>query len=791
MKFSENWLREWVNPGISTDELVAQLTMAGLEVDGVEPAAAIFTGIVVGKVLDVQPHPDADKLRVCKVSTGAEPLQIVCGAPNVSIGMKVPAALVGAVLPGDLKIKKAKLRGVESSGMLCSARELGLADDHAGLMALPAAAPVGMDIRQYLNLDDSLIEVDLTPNRGDCLGMVGIAREVGVINRVTITIPSNAMSQPGSQEQFPIHIMAPEACPRYLGRVIRGVNTEAVTPLWMQEKLRRGGLRSLGPVVDVTNYLLLEFGQPMHAFDLARLDRQLDVRYAKTGERIRLLDGREMVMDSETLVIADATKLLAIAGIMGGEDSGVSSTTQDLFLECAFFSPEAIAGRARRYGLQTDSSYRFERGVDFQLQHHMIERATTLLLDIVGGVAGPISEHTNQDSLPACDPIHLRRNRIQRLLGIDLPDSEVEDILSRLGVALTAVADGWKAVPPSYRFDMSLEADLIEDIGRIYGYNRLPSLRPRASMQGMPMPEAQASASDWREILVQRGYQEAITYSFIEPKLQQMVDPDHAPVALANPISSEMSVMRTSLWPGLLKAAQYNINRQQSRVRLFEYGLNYIKQDNDINQEYYIGGLVCGSRMPEQWGAPQTDVDYYDLKADVEALLASVADGSEFTFSIDRHSCLHPGQTARIQRADAPVGWLGKVHPEIIAALELPENTYLFEIAAGPLSQGKIARFQNISKFPVIRRDLAFILPQAIISADICETVRQAAGNLLQGLTVFDLYQGKAIESGLKSIALGLILQDSSRTLTEQDVDGVLVQVQAALNAKFGATLRE
>lgn len=791
MKFSENWLREWVNPGISTDELVAQLTMAGLEVDGVEPAAAIFTGIVVGEVLDVQPHPDADKLRVCKVSAGAEPLQIVCGAPNVSIGMKVPAALVGAVLLGDLKIKKAKLRGVESNGMLCSARELGLADDHAGLMALPADAPVGTDIRQYLNLDDSLIEVDLTPNRGDCLGMVGIAREVGVLNRVAINIPSNVPSQPGSQEQFPVHIMAPEACPRYLGRVIRGVNTEAVTPLWMQEKLRRGGLRSLGPVVDVTNYLLLEFGQPMHAFDLARLDRQLDVRFAKTGERIRLLDGREMVMDSETLVIADATKLLAIAGIMGGEDSGVSPTTQDLFLECAFFSPEAIAGRARRYGLQTDSSYRFERGVDFQLQHHMIERATALLLEIVGGVAGPISEHTNQDSLPACAPIHLRRNRIQRLLGIDLPDSEVEDILSRLGVVLTAVADGWNAVPPSYRFDMSLEADLIEDIGRIYGYNRLPSLRPRASMQGMPIPEAQANASDWREILVQRGYQEAITYSFIEPKLQQMVDPEHAPVALANPISSEMSVMRTSLWPGLLKAAQYNINRQQSRVRLFEYGLNYIKQHDDINQEYYIGGLVCGSRLPEQWGTPQTDVDYYDLKADVEALLAAVAEGREFTFSIDRHACLHPGQTARIQRADVPVGWLGKVHPEIITALELPENTYLFEIAAGPLSQGKIAHFQNISKFPVIRRDLAFILPQAIISADICETVRQTAGSLLQSLTVFDVYQGKAIESGLKSIALGLILQDSSRTLTEQDVDGVLVQVQAALNAKFGATLRE
>ncbi|MBU1192328.1 MAG: phenylalanine--tRNA ligase subunit beta [Gammaproteobacteria bacterium] len=791
MKFSENWLREWVDPKISTEELVAQLTMAGLEVDGVEPAASSFSGVVIGEVLDVQPHPDADKLRVCKVSVGGEPLQIVCGAPNVSIGMKVPAAVVGAVLPGDLKIKKAKLRGVESSGMLCSARELGLADDHAGLMALPAAAPVGEDIRAYLDLDDALIEVDLTPNRGDCLGMAGIAREVGVLNRITITAPTIAALQPGSQDQFPIHIHATEACPRYLGRVIRGVNVKAATPLWMQEKLRRGGLRSLGPVVDVTNYLLLEFGQPMHAFDLARLDRHIEVRYAKTGERIRLLDGREMVLDSETLVIADATSVLAIAGIMGGEQSGVSPTTQDLFLECAFFSPESIAGRARRYGLQTDSSYRFERGVDFQQQQQMIERATALLLDIVGGVAGPISEHTDQNSLPACAPIHLRRKRIQRLLGIELPDTEVEDILKRLGVALTAVDDGWNAIPPSYRFDMSLEADLIEDIGRIYGYNRLPSLRPKAAMQGMPMPEAQASVKDWRDVLVQRGYQEAITYSFIEPKLQQMVDPGHASVALANPISSEMSVMRTSLWPGLLKAAQYNLNRQQARVRLFEYGLNYIKQPNELLQEYYLGGLVCGSRTPEQWDTPQVDVDFFDMKSDVEALLATVADSREFTFSPDRHASLHPGQTARILRADVHVGWLGKVHPELVAALELPEDTFLFELAAGPLSQGEIAHFQNISKFPVIRRDLAFILPQAIISAEICDAVRQSAGSLLQDLTVFDLYQGKAIESGLKSIALGLILQDSSRTLTEQDVETVLVQVQAALNAKFGATLRE
>lgn len=791
MKFSENWLREWVDPGVSTDELIAQLTMAGLEVDGVSPAAADFTGIVVGEVLDVQPHPDADKLRVCTVSVGSEPLQIVCGAPNVRIGMKVPTALVGALLPGDLKIKKTKLRGVESSGMLCSARELGLTDDHAGLMRLPATAPVGTDVREFLKLNDTVIEVDLTPNRGDCLGMVGIAREVAVLNRATLKSPVIADIVPGSEEQFPIRVMATEACPRYLGRIIRGIKSDAVTPLWMQEKLRRGGLRSLGPVVDVTNFVLLEFGQPMHAFDLAQLDRHLEVRFANTGERLRLLDGREMFLDSETLVIADATKLLALAGIMGGEQSGVSNTTENIFLECAFFSPEAIIGRARRYGLQTDSSYRFERGVDFQLQHQVVERATALLLEIVGGVPGPISEHTRSDALPACAPIHLRRSRIKRLLGIDLPDLEVEDILQRLGVGLTVVDDGWHAVPPSYRFDMSLEADLIEDIGRIYGYNRLPSLRPKASMLGMPVPEGLSTVQDWREILVQRGYQEAITYSFVDPKLQQRIDPETSPVALANPISSEMSVMRTSLWPGLLKVAQYNINRQQTRVRIFEYGLNYINQHTELKQEYYIGGLVCGSRFPEQWGILQGDIDFYDIKADVEALISVATEASEFSFIADRHPGLHPGQTARILRGATPIGWMGKVHPELVSTLELPESTFLFEIAAGPLSQGSIARFDGISKFPAIRRDLAFILPQAVISADICQEVRRSAGELLQNLILFDLYQGKAIESGLKSIALGLILQGSSRTLTEQDVEAVLVQVQAALNAKFGATLRE
>lgn len=791
MKFSENWLREWVDPGISTDELVAQLTMAGLEVDAVEPAAAGFSGVVVGEVLDVAPHPDADKLRVCQVNAGGEPLQIVCGAPNVRIGMKVPTALVGAVLPGELKIKKAKLRGVESSGMLCSARELGLADDHAGLMTLPADAPVGRDFRGYLDLDDRLIEVDLTPNRGDCLSVAGIAREVAALNRKSVTAPVWKTIAPGNDEHFAVSVSAPEACPRYLGRVIRGIDTHATTPVWMQERLRRSGLRSLGPLVDVTNYVLLELGQPMHAFDLAQLRERIEVRYARPSESLRLLDGRSVNLDGQTLVIADAEKVLAIAGVMGGEHSGISDATRDIFLECAFFTPEAIAGRARRYGLQTDSSYRFERGVDFGLQKQAIERATELLVEMVGGAVGPIVESVHVEHLPKRPAIGLRRSRIRQLLGIELQDSEVEDVLGRLGASLSRTTSGWDVVPPSYRFDMSLEVDLVEDIGRVYGYDRLPSTRPSAAMSAVPRPETRKSAEDWRAILVQRGYHEAITYSFVDPKLQQLTDPERAPVELANPISSEMAVMRTNLWAGLIRAAQYNLNRQQMRVRLFEYGLTYIAQDNDLKQDQYIAGIVCGARYPEQWGVSHAETDFFDVKSDVEALLAAGGCQDEFAFHAGRHPALHPGRAARILRNGAPAGWLGNLHPDLAKTLELPQDTVLFEIAATALEYGRVARFREISRYPAIRRDLAFVVPQNVVAHELRATVEAAAGGLLQDLVLFDVYAGKGIESGRKSIAFGLILQDSSRTLTEQDVEAVLVQVQTALGDKFGATLRE
>jgi len=570
MRFSEQWLREWVNPPVSSKELAEQLTMAGLEVDSVEPVAGVFDKVVIGQVRTLEPHPDADKLRVAQVDVGAdELLQIVCGAPNVAPGIKVPTALVGARLPGDIKIKKAKLRGVASSGMLCSARELGLSEDHAGLMILPEDAPLGEDIRRYLQLDDVAIEVDLTPNRSDCLGIEGIAREVGVLNRCAVSPPDMPAVAAVHDPQFPVTISAPEACPRYLGRVVTGVDAKAATPLWMQERLRRSGLRTLGPVVDVTNYVMLELGQPMHGFDLAVLHQGIEVRVAQPGEKLILLDGREIELDSDTLVIADAGGPLALAGIMGGEHSGVSEATRDVFLECAFFAPTAIAGRARRYGMQTDSSYRFERGVDPELAARAMQRATALLLDITGGEAGPVTEVANPEHLPAPARIPLRQQRVSKLLGLELPAAEIEDILTRLGCGLARRGEDWEVTAPGYRFDMRIEADLIEDIGRIYGYNRLPTSEPVGRLQMIAAAEACRPVERFSTLLVDRNYQEAITYSFVDQALQAAIDPDGQPIALANPLSADLAVMRTSLWPGLLRAAEHNLNRQQNRVRLF------------------------------------------------------------------------------------------------------------------------------------------------------------------------------------------------------------------------------
>jgi len=790
MKFSEAWLREWVNPKLDTQQLAEQLTMAGLEVDAVEPVAAGFSGVVVAEVLSVEMHPDADKLRVCQVAAGGDaPLQIVCGAPNVRAGMKAPLATVGGRMPGDMKIKKAKLRGVVSHGMLCSARELGLSDEHQGLMDLPADAAVGSDLRDYLSLNDVTIDVDLTPNRGDCLGMEGVAREVGALTGTDLTPPAFESVAAAIDEQLPVDVQSPEACPRYLGRVIRGIDPNAKTPLWMQEKLRRGGIRSLGPAVDVTNYVLLELGQPMHAFDLERLSGGIVVRYARAGETLTLLDERTIELDEETLLICDQRKALALAGVMGGIDSGISNATDSLFLEVACFAPETIAGRARRYGLTTDSSHRFERGVDPHLQLPAMERATALLLELVGGRAGPVINMSSPQHLVKKSAIGLRRARIERLLGYVPADEQVEDILSRLGVAVQANDEGWMATPPGYRFDLALEADLIEEVGRVFGYNRLPIASNRGDLIMRPLPEAATPLERVQAILVDRDYQEAITYSFVDAALLQELDPGSQSVSLTNPISTEMSVMRSSLWAGLVGAVQYNLSRQQGRIRLFETGLKFIIQDNEIKQNNVLSGVVVGGRLPEQWGAAKEVTDFFDVKGDVEALLEM--SGVEAGFKAESHSALHPGQTAAIVVEGDRIGWLGCIHPRLAQKFEIPRKTYLFELKLDVLLKGRLPTFQKLSRFPSIRRDLAIVVNVETPTGALCDSINQQAGSLLQDLLVFDVYHGSGIESGRKSVALGLILQDSSRTLTDVDVDSVITAITSRLENQFGATLRE
>jgi phenylalanyl-tRNA synthetase beta chain len=792
MKFSEQWLREWVDPPVSTEALVEQLTMAGLEVDSVEPAGAASADVVVGEVLSVESHPDADKLHVCSVEAGQErPLQIVCGAPNVSAGGKYPLALVGACLPGDLKISKSKLRGVESHGMLCSARELGMGDDHQGLLELPEEAVTGTGLQDLLGLDDCMIEVDLTPNRGDCLGIEGIAREVGALTRCPVTSIAIDPVAEVVPDRFDIDVQAPEACPRYLGRVIRGIDPGATTPLWMQERLRRSGLRSIDPVVDVTNYVLLELGQPMHAFDLDRLSSGVCVRYAREGEELTLLDERCVSLDSDTLVIADHEKSLAIAGVMGGIDSGISEKTTDLFLECAWFSPEVIAGRARQYAMHTDSSHRFERGVDFELQHRAMQRATRLLQDITGGQAGPVIEVVAATQLPGRDPITLRNARIGRVLGM-VPDAdEVTDILERLGMKVEPAGENWQVSPPSFRFDIAIEADLVEEIGRVYGYDRLPSCPLTGALEMQAAPESALSIDRLTEALVDRGYQEAITYSFVDPALQSVLNPGCRPVALANPISSEMAAMRTSLWPGLLTALQQNRKRQVSRVRLFEHGLRFRSQDDEIIQDYVIGGVLAGDRYPEHWDGKSKPVDFYDVRSHVEMLVSLSGQTPQCRFVHGSHPALHPGQTAAIELNGRDAGWLGRIHPAIAGSRDLDPDTFLFELEYDALKNAAPVQFQEISRYPSIRRDLAVVVDSELLAGDLQTAVTGLAGDLLRGMVIFDVYQGKGIETGRKSIAFGLILQDSSRTLTDEDVETVVTRVTDGLREKFGAQLRE
>ncbi|MCO7623490.1 phenylalanine--tRNA ligase subunit beta [Pseudomonas guariconensis] len=793
MKFSEQWLRGWVNPQVSRDELVARLSMAGLEVDSVTPAAGQFSGIVVGEILATEQHPDADKLRVCQVSNGQETFQVVCGAPNARPGIKIPFAMIGAELPGDFKIKKAKLRGVESFGMLCSAAELQISEENDGLLELAADAPVGEDIRQYLNLDDASIEIGLTPNRGDCLSIAGLARDVSALYDVPVTRPQVPAVAPAHDEVRPVEVCAPAACPRYLGRVIRNVDLSKPTPLWMVERLRRSDVRSIDAAVDITNYVMLELGQPMHAFDLAEINGGIRVRMAEEGEKLVLLDGQEVALRADTLVIADHTRALAIAGVMGGEHSGVNTEkTRDLFLESAFFEPISVAGKARSYGLHTDASHRYERGVDSQLAREAMERATALVLEIVGGEAGPIVEAVSEQHLPKVAPVTLRAERINQMLGMDMDAAQVEQLLNALELKTSADGAGqWTVEVPSHRFDISLEVDLIEELARLYGYNNLPVRYPQARLAPQTRPEARGELPTLRRLLVARGYQEAITYSFIDPKLFELFTPGVEPLLLANPISSDMAAMRASLWPGLVKALQHNLNRQQDRVRLFESGLRFVGQLGDLKQQPMIAGVATGSRLPEGWANGRDSLDFFDVKADVEALLGYSGALDDFTFVAGKHPALHPGQTARIERDGKEVGYIGAIHPELAKTLGLERPVFVFELVLGDVVEGRLPKFSELSKFPEVRRDLALIAGRDVASSSVLEVIRDNAGEWLTDLRLFDVYQGKGIDPDRKSLAVGLTWQHPSRTLNDDEVNTTLQNILTSLEQRLNTTLRK
>ncbi|KGJ89645.1 phenylalanine--tRNA ligase subunit beta [Colwellia psychrerythraea] len=807
MKFSESWLREWVNPALSSDDLAHQITMAGLEVDGVDPVAGEFTGVVIGEVVECGPHPDADKLQVTKISLGdyssatvekGELVDIVCGAKNCRLGLKVAVATVGAVLPGDFKIKKAKLRGVPSFGMLCSESEIGLADDSDGIMELASDAPLGQCVREYLDLNDVTIDVDLTANRGDCLGLKGLAREVGVLNSLEVTEPTITVAVPTIDDAITINIDAGEACPRYLGRVIKGINPKATTPLWMVEKLRRCGTRSIDPVVDVTNYILLELGHPMHAFDLAKLEGGINVRFANKDEKLTLLDENEVTLTEETLVIADENKALAMAGIFGGLESGVTTDTTDIFLESAFFAPLAILGKARQYGLHTDASHRYERGIDPTLQHDAIERATELLLAIVGGQAGPIVEAKSDADIPQTKDVSLRRTMLDSRIGHHIEDEQVSEILTRLGFTVNTTGESeakvWQVIVPAYRFDIKIEVDLIEEVARIFGYNNIPNIAPKATLKMCEQKEANLSLSSLKQTLVNRDYQEAITYSFVDPKVQALLHPEQEVMTLPHPISSEMSVMRLSLWTGLLQSMIYNQNRQQGRVRLFETGLRFVPDEsaeNGVRQENMIAGVISGQRVDEHWSMEKAATDYYDIKGDVEALLALTCDAQGYEFSKAEVDALHPGQTAKITKNGVFVGCVGALHPELERKLGLNGRTLIFELLLSEVLVQKIPEATDISRFPANRRDLAIVVKEDVDAKNVLQLIEKVGGNYLIDLNLFDVYQGQGIDDGFKSLAIALVLQDTSKTLEEKDITDVIDRVVATLKTELNASLRD
>jgi phenylalanyl-tRNA synthetase beta chain len=789
MQFNVDWLKKWVAIDLDAKALADKLTGSGLEVDDIRPVAGDFSGVVVAEIEACEPHPNADKLSLCTVNDGGDArLQIVCGAPNARAGIRVPLARVGAQIGPDFKIKRAKLRGVESSGMLCSPRELGLSDDHSGLMELPAEAPIGTPLREYLSLDDTVIEVDLTPNRADCLSIRGLARDVSASCDVEYTPLQIEPVAAQLDAHFPIRLESPADCPRYAGRVIRGIDCRAKTPLWMTETLRRCGLRSISPTVDVTNYVLLELGQPMHAFDLDKLSDEIVVRRGRAGEKLVLLDESEVELDEGVLAICDSKGPVAIAGIMGGLDSGVTGATRDILFESAYFNPATIMGKARAYGMHTDASHRFERGVDPQGQVRAVERATALLVEIAGGKPGPVLLAEDAAHIPRNRAVELRPDRLNALIGCDIPKLTTETILRRLGMDTAWIGDRWTVTAPSSRFDIEIEEDLVEEVARIYGYDEIPE----APVSGELVPGGsghRVSLQRVRESLCAAGYQEAINYSFVDKQHLEAVHQDQQVLALANPLSSDMDVMRTTLLPGLLTSLARNLRRQQSRVRLFETGVAFLQSDR-MNEEQRLAGVVAGEALPEQWGESSRAVDFFDIKGDVERLYAMRGDSDKPVFEPGELPWMHPGACAVVKIGNETAGWCGALHPSVCKAFDIKKSVFAFELELDKLLNREVPFTKSISRFPSVRRDLALLLPVGTSYSQVEKCITGVAGPLLEKVFVFDVYQGSKLKENCKSLAIGLIFNNVSSTLTDEDVDPVITMVVSELDRRLGAKLR-
>lgn len=783
MKFSENWLRTFIDPPLDTRELAHALTFAGLEVEEIEPAAPAFERVVVGEVLSVEKHPNSDRLTVCQVNVGMAPLTVVCGAPNVRAGMKVPTALIGAKLPG-IEINAATVRGVESHGMLCSEKDLGLSVEASGLLTLHAEAPIGADVREVLDLNDQILTTKPTPNRADCLSLLGVAREVAAVTAVKLEALKARPIQAVIVDKLSVTLDAPDACARYCGRIVRGVNASAPTPRSIVRRLERSGVRSISTIVDITNYVMLELGQPLHAFDAGKLEGGIHVRYAQRGETLELLNGELPPLKPNYLVIADDKKAIALAGIMGGAPTAVTDATKDIFLESAYFTPEAIAGKSRELGFGSESSFRFERGVDFEQTERALDRATELVLEICGGRAGPVSEA--RAALPERKAVSVRLARVERVLGIKLDRESVGDILHRLGFAFDSRDDVFNVTPPSYRFDIALEEDLIEELARIHGYDKIPAAVPVAPTTMLPAPETTRTRAAIRGTLAARDYHEIVTYSFIDSRWEADFCGNTQPIALANPIASQMDAMRSSLIPGLVASVAFNARHKQSRVRVFEIGRCFVKEGDDYAQPMRVGAAAYGDALPEQWGSPSRRADFYDVKGDLEVLLIS-----RFAlFEPAPHPALHPGKSARVVIDTKPVGWIGELHPRLQQKYDLSLPVVLFEIDYDVLAEASVPEYREIPKFPLVRRDLAALFDESVAHQAVVDELRGRSHPIVTDVRLFDVYRGKDLEKGKKSLAFRVLLQDTRKTLTDAEVESAVSQLRDILRERFDAKLR-